>query len=697
VGALAEVLFVKEKPKLFAITLRGTAFFAAGVAIIAMAANLGFTSPQPGMLADLHASVPGLDGREGCAKCHADAGLTAGCKACHEEIAHQVDLGTGLHGKYARDGKNECGTCHAEHFGADFPLVNATSWDHRDPRRFKHDHVAFDLHEAHDKLKCEECHRGKGFLGETQACAGCHKNVHGDEMSDQCTGCHTQKAWKPAAKFDHSQHFPLVGRHATVECGKCHVETRETDPMTHVISRVVFGKSPGTHCQDCHVTPHARGGQAIYGADCARCHTEADFKELKYTLADHSTFPVLGAHATIACAACHDLEKPLPDAQAATRCDSCHVDAHQGRIAGACTQCHFDGDVKFSDASPRMDAARHASLGMVLAGPHAHVACDKCHGPAPTYLDRFPGRKENDCLACHQDPHGGQFKEKEPDCKSCHPGDRFVPSAITAANHQPVLRERHAELECKECHKIPEDVKYVGTAKECQGCHADPHNGQFDKLKMGCADCHDERKFKPATFLMERHDPPLTGAHATTDCAKCHVAPKAGEPVVFVGAPRECAACHKDPHGGQFEPTGKKCEACHDTVHFAPVAFGPMQHQPPLLGAHLAVACNACHVVDAAGIRRFMKTPETCKSCHADPHRGQLTADDVDCNKCHRSNDHWLPVTFDHDRDSRFKLEGEHARVTCASCHPNVTMPDGAQVVRYKPIGIECRDCHEPN
>ena len=66
-----------------------------------------------------------------------------------------------------------------------------------------------------------------------------------------------------------------------------------------------------------------------------------------------------------------------------------------------------------------------------------------------------------------------------------------------------------------------------------------------------------------------------------------------------------------------------------------------------------------------------------------------------DCQRCHSTPADWTAPGFDHDRDSRFPLDGDHDDVPCASCHPTLPHPDGSTFVQYRPLGRECQDCHE--
>jgi hypothetical protein len=119
---------------------------------------------------------------------------------------------------------------------------------------------------------------------------------------------------------------------------------------------------------------------------------------------------------------------------------------------------------------------------------------------------------------------------------------------------------------------------------------------------------------------------------------------------------------------------------------FEPPRFSIEDHartRLPLTGAHLAVACDACHRevpverLRAIGIRpppgsparteqlRFAST--ACSTCHADPH-GDRTARHGSCESCH-ATDAWAAVRFDHGKTG-VALLGAHARVPCRACHP---------------------------
>jgi hypothetical protein len=84
-----------------------------------------------------------------------------------------------------------------------------------------------------------------------------------------------------------------------------------------------------------------------------------------------------------------------------------------------------------------------------------------------------------------------------------------------------------------------------------------------------------------------------------------------------------------------------------------------------------------------------------CADCHDDPHAAQFAVAGVtDCARCHASNGAFELVDFDHARDTRFALDAQHARLACSACHVPWATAAGERVVRYKPLGTQCADCH---
>jgi hypothetical protein len=639
---------------------------------------------SPGDLAVVHARESSLTGMFGCKGCHGSGGkeaMAVACSNCHADIRAQIDGHSGLHGGLTADVASDCARCHAEHKGHDFIAVNRRSFalaSIQDPSKFDHAGLAFRLTGKHIGAECAKCHRHadapvlekgqKRFLGLGQECTRCHEDVHRGQFGANCAACHGEELpFKSVAGFDHSAVYPLTGAHAGPKCSACHAEG-----TPHAIPASLEKRGmPVRSCTACHRSPH-RDAFVASVADCATCHT-----------AEHRTF--LGPAATVT-------------------------------------------------------AEQHAATGFALAAPHGKVGCEKCHEGfgrrasiakaddlAVAFRRLYPGRAPDDCAACHADPHGGQFRAQA--CLSCHARVAFTPNTFDVAAHDRTafrLEGRHRRTDCAKCHKrpeplvesaIPEPRVYHGTASDCRSCHQDVHEGQFEKgLFRGqdCRACHAMDAFRPSTFTVAMHDKTsfaLTGAHRATACAGCHAATEKSR--CYSGTASDCRACHKDVHEGRFDAADlpatldgrSDCARCHSTDAFLPLHPSAFDHalwaRHPLRGAHAKLDCAKCHGRAAEpGPRGRTLGPAAgtrCVSCHADPHAGQFGGDAaVNCASCHREEGTFSAHVFDHQKQSRFKLDEHHAKLACTACHKPAPLPGGRTAIRYKPLGIECRDCHEP-
>jgi hypothetical protein len=270
---------------------------------------------------------------------------------------------------------------------------------------------------------------------------------------------------------------------------------------------------------------------------------------------------------------------------------------------------------------------------------------------------------------------------------------------------------------------------FSGPPQACSTCHVDVHAGAFDHLSRpgpaddSCARCHTEESFHRARAGFDHAAATafaLTGAHARTDCESCHV-PRARPDQhgrtfgvvaeAFPGPKDECATCHLDPHGDAFDRVGvpavvggaSGCVRCHTTESFD-AAASSFDHGSwtgfELAGAHARVDCTSCPVPAAAAAPgAFARARGTaCQDCHADPPVGQFARGGrTDCSTCHTSATTFAQTTFDHQRDARFALDATHAKLACSSCHVSTPVDDtGLRAVRYKPLGTQCADCHDP-
>ncbi len=655
--------------------------------------DMGKTSPGP--LAAPHGRIDALNARAGCADCHGGVfqSMTAACLDCHEPIAEHMESGRGLHGALEQEFVGRCATCHSDHHGGRFQLVNAASFTKAGiPERgaFQHDFVGFEMAGKHLELECAECHTNadieilpegeQRFLGLAQDCASCHEDVHEGQLASlSCTACHTQTDFEAVHSAGHEDILPLIGGHSDVSCRECHAEgdAHSLEQVTHP-RRV----SEARNCTTCHDSPHA----PVYVEGVARLVHQLD--------------------------------------------------------AAACVECHEPEHLSFREDGLSISPELHAPSGFRLELPHAEQTCAECHDPAlETFEQRYPGRLANDCAACHEDPHGGQF-QRGPNpsaCIDCHSGHEFEPHVFDEAAHARTsfaLADSHLAAECSVCHERESETAPRGfrdTPSDCDACHADAHESFFVPFVAGrpsiehgeCARCHDATRFEHVPEeRFDHHDWtafPLDGSHLASDCEACHV--PTPEPdalgrrfgrVAQCFGPMQpggesCAVCHEDPHAGGFETADlpvtfedrNGCQRCHEPVSFRALPHGfdhGLWTHFALDGAHESLSCSSCHArlrrPDEQGRTWAPARGSACADCHDDPHQRQFERKGVtDCMRCHGSTVDFRFLSFEHNWDSRFPLKDKHTELECSACH----LPERAgeaEFTRYRPLGTDCIDCH---
>ena len=606
------------------------------------------------------------------------------------------------------------------------------------------------LSKAHQHLdgptRCAYCHIGGGGSKKFK-CTACHQEIaerlaqnrglhpalvaRDRRAGDACIRCHSEHNGKEFVPIlwdsnpddlDHRRTgYPLEGAHARLACRKCHAPEHISASARKTIRvrdlrRTYLGLDRA--CLSCHRDEHRQQ----LGAACERCHTVSRWKDVARFDHAGSKFPLVGAHARVACAKCH---RPEPSADggkpviryvgmAFAQCQTCHQDPHKGSFAAACASCHNESTWKtVRNVAVAFD---HSKTKYPLRGRHADLACEKCHRGADFRTPVAHGS----CNACHKDAHSGQFlaRADKGECASCHTVEGWKPSTFNLEAHArsayPLLG-RHVQVKCGRCHRpMGQATVYRVKFGMCIDCHQDAHQRQFAGGQYGnlCEKCHTVDHFQPAKFTLARHDKtrfPLSGAHAAVSCGECHKIPPYGPKIAaFHFAKMDCQICHLDPHAAQFTERMRRasvrgpggCETCHNvnTWHDLPT-FDHSTTRFVLTGAHKGVSCEQCHRATpvSVGLLRvnYRETPRACAECHEDPHAGQfrnLTSGSQDCALCHQTG-RWRPANFNHDRAS-FRLTGSHDRVACSGCHTARRESGGRMVLFYKPIPKECSDCH---
>ena len=355
---------------------------------------------------------------------------------------------------------SDCSLCHT---GDDWHTI------HED---FTYDHAAetgVALDGAHARAECLRCHNDRGPVAifAVRGCAGCHEDVHLSQLGTDCGSCHGEQDWRAREEIvRHEQtRFPLVGAHAAVACWRCHAGA-EVGQFTPV----------DTECIGCHTADFARASDPDhdvpgFGTECDTCHLPTTWRGAGFI---HASWPLTGAHRTLAC-------------------DACHGDGNYGGTSTDCYSCHVADYDTASDPD--------------------HVA-----GGFPT-----------DCLLCHGtfSWEGASFDHSwvTGACADCHMDDYL---GTTDPNHQ----DLGFSTSCEDCHVTTSwdaTFDHSGTAGRCADCHMDEYlattdpNHQNSGFPTSCDDCHGTNTWNDATF---DHDFPINGGdHGGFDCTDCHLNP----------------------------------------------------------------------------------------------------------------------------------------------------------------------------
>ncbi|MFQ6041369.1 MAG: cytochrome c3 family protein, partial [Candidatus Poribacteria bacterium] len=335
-----------------------------------------------------------------------------------------------------------------------------------------------------------------------------------------------------------------------------------------------------------------------------------------------------------------------------------------------------------------------------LTGEHLYVECAKCH-PKRRYKNI-----DETCYSCHisddEKIHDGELGKV---CEDCHTVYGWAPSTFDIERHNLLdfkLTGEHAGAKCQKCHT---EGRYKNLDATCIACHRkdDEREGHNGQLGEDCQRCHTVLSWNDDTFTHDMSEYKLTGEHLYVECAKCH--PKRR----YKNIDKTCYSCHisddKKAHDGEL---GRDCENCHSTEGWKPSTYVHSEREierveksrwRPLLawllperitpknkiiayryelkGKHAGLKCEQCHKDN-----RYKAAEPDCVSCHAknDKHVKELGRD---CERCHTTNG-WDVISFDHQL-SAFPLRGEHARLSCNSCH---------QSNQYKETSSRCQHCH---
>jgi len=420
---------------------------------------------------------------------------------------------------------------------------------------------------------------------------------------------------------------------------------------------------------------------------CEDCHTHTAWKPIRNIPEfnhNDTKYPLLGMHKDVGCRQCHT---NMVFTKVGMRCADCHADLHRGQFGANCEQCHTVKGWRVS-----IDAVKEHFNRFPLTGMHALVECDACHKNAAS--GQFQGLSTM-CYSCHQ----ADYKTPVIDhvslgfgttCTDCHSMDSWLGAKFDHLKYTGyALVGVHATLDCTACHV---GGNFKGTPATCYGCHQKDFTGTTNPnhVQAGfphdCGVCHSSLAWSPATFNHSTFTNfPLTGAHATLQCAQCHVNNN------YNLTSTACSSCHLTDYNNTTNPNHKTagipttCEMCHTTTAWTPASFDHSKTAFPLTGAHVNVQCSQCHLNGNYGA-----ISTDCSSCHLTDYNNTTNPNHktvgfpLTCNACHNTSA-WTPATFDHSKTS-FPLTGAHVSVPCATCHVNGN---------YTTLPTLCYGCHQ--
>ncbi|MFO1010720.1 MAG: hypothetical protein U1F29_11715 [Planctomycetota bacterium] len=484
-----------------------------------------------------------------CQRCH--PGSTEGnfdrtttlCSDCHA-----ADLARATSPDHAAQGwTGDCQRCHAP-----------TNWG-----AGGFTHTAFPLTGAHASASCEQCHTGGIYQGAPTTCVGCHQANYDSAVrpphaaagfGTNCESCHSTAAWTPST-FDHSS-FPLTGAHASAQCSQCHsggvysglpqtcVSCHQTDFQNATQPNHVAANYPTTceqchntvawtranfdhagvtrNCSQCHLvdfnaTSAPNHTTAGFPTTCQTCHTTAHWTPSTFS---HDSFPLVGAHATAACASCHG----------------------NGTYSGTPTACSACHQTEYQQTTQ----PNHATVGY----PNT---CEQCHNTVAWTRANFS--------------HAGVTRG----CQVCHLVD------YNATTDPPHASSGYPQT-CQQCHStndwVPANFNHSGVSRGCVTCHLADYDSTTDPnhaaagFPTTCQTCHGTTTWEGATF--NHSDFPISsGPHHSLTCAQCH--PNARNYGTFT-----CISCHTHSqsemageHNGVsgYSWNSNACYQCHPDGH----------------------------------------------------------------------------------------------------------------------------------
>ena len=377
-------------------------------------------------------------------------------------------------------------------------------------------HVPFD-HKAHlaKGVECMDCHEGLEKSDKTPSpdpefCMNCHEEIDAKKPKERTVAAFLDKPggkpeWSHVTKqapdivFTHKNHLAKK-----VDCAECHTGIKESTAVTKELFVTMDA------CTKCHAASSAK-------TECSACHKEAKASvaagkgeywmpasHVKTWPAEHGasvraakaapkTQPAPqsercelchgAAKGPSSCAQCHTTKKPAdheriwetlhgqvvrgdPE-QAKGRCAFCHDQPSFPRES-KCTGCHATHPPSDHSQSWRVNAGHGLAAALDrerCEACHRTDTCVACHSTMEPRSHRGPfgAPRATHCAGCHLplsiDEPGG--------CGVCHkgtPSHRAAPRMPQEPPHRP-------DLQCRQCHSGPPNLRHFDNGTNCLQCH----------------------------------------------------------------------------------------------------------------------------------------------------------------------------------------------------------------------------------
>ncbi len=345
-----------------------------------------------------------------CADCHANNNYSlnsTACVTCHLQDYKSTTNPNHVTGNFPQT----CDSCHSTS-----TWLNAT---------FNHNSTGFPLTGSHTvpPRQCTDCHINNNYNLTSTTCISCHQNDYTNAVSPvnhvaagfptTCESCHDTVQWTDG-KFDHSTTgFALTGMHTVPPrlCTDCHTNNNYNLTSTTCVS---------CHLKDFQGTTNPNHVTAGFPQQCELCHTTSGWSPSSFNH-NNTTFPLTGAHTSVACANCHvnNNYTTVP-----TDCYSCHKTDYQNTTNPNHTAAGFPTTCQTCHTTTSWAGATFNHTWFPTNHGNANGVCATCHTNSSDY-------SIFSCTGCHtktktDQQHQGvrNYIYNSPNCYQCHPTGR---------------------------------------------------------------------------------------------------------------------------------------------------------------------------------------------------------------------------------------------------------------------------------